>query len=187
MNRLFTALPSVLALVLFPLFSHAENAGYTENTGYTENIGIDSEGAEQGREEGQEQGHVSGSNARNGDVAGALLQIAFWQSVEYSNIPAELEAYLEEYPNGVFVELARSKLENPDNFKDLDFHGMDYGMDTGEISNSLSPVYYDDEYLSIVGFLSLLVLGAAVAGATVAFVIIYLIFRVSHSWKKADS
>jgi hypothetical protein len=38
------------------------------------------------------------------------LELALWESVKDGS-PAELEAYLEQYPNGTFVSLARTRLE----------------------------------------------------------------------------
>jgi len=41
----------------------------------------------------------------------SAAEIAFWQSVENSNNPAELEAYLKAYPDGRFAPLARVRIE----------------------------------------------------------------------------
>ena len=41
----------------------------------------------------------------------SALEIAFWTSVKDSDDPAALEAYLKRYPNGVFGELARLRLQ----------------------------------------------------------------------------
>ena len=41
--------------------------------------------------------------------AGAL-EVVFWQSVQNSTNPAEFEAYLRRFPNGVFSELAQARL-----------------------------------------------------------------------------
>jgi hypothetical protein len=38
------------------------------------------------------------------------LELALWESVKDGS-PAELEAYLEQYPNGTFASLARTRLE----------------------------------------------------------------------------
>jgi hypothetical protein len=37
-------------------------------------------------------------------------EIAFWESVRESRNPAELQAYIDQFPNGTFVVLARSRL-----------------------------------------------------------------------------
>jgi hypothetical protein len=37
-------------------------------------------------------------------------EIAFWESVRSSSNPAELQAYIDQYPNGTFVVLAKSRL-----------------------------------------------------------------------------
>jgi len=37
-------------------------------------------------------------------------EVSFWESVRNSRDPAELQAYLDRYPNGVFAPLARSRL-----------------------------------------------------------------------------
>ena len=38
------------------------------------------------------------------------MEISFWQSVEAGGTPAEHQAYLEQYPNGSFAALARTRL-----------------------------------------------------------------------------
>ena len=38
------------------------------------------------------------------------LEVVFWQSIVNSTNPADFEAYLEQFPNGVFVALARNRL-----------------------------------------------------------------------------
>lgn len=40
----------------------------------------------------------------------APAEISFWESVRDSKNPVELQAYLDQYPNGAFVVLARSRL-----------------------------------------------------------------------------
>ena len=42
---------------------------------------------------------------------GSAADLAFWDSVKDSSDPAELEAYLETFPNGTFVSLAKVKLK----------------------------------------------------------------------------
>lgn len=42
---------------------------------------------------------------------GSGMEALFWQSVQASNRPSELEAYLSRYPDGVFAPLARTRLE----------------------------------------------------------------------------
>ena len=39
------------------------------------------------------------------------MDLAFWQSVETSNDPGQLNAYLTQYPQGAFTALARAKIE----------------------------------------------------------------------------
>jgi hypothetical protein len=41
----------------------------------------------------------------------ATLELAFWESVKSSNQPAELQAYLSQYPEGVFAGLAKVRME----------------------------------------------------------------------------
>ena len=41
----------------------------------------------------------------------ATLELAFWESVKSSNQPAELQAYLSQYPEGVFASLAKVRME----------------------------------------------------------------------------
>ena len=43
-------------------------------------------------------------------AASAELEALFWQSIVNSTDPADFEAYLEEFPNGVFRRLARNRL-----------------------------------------------------------------------------
>ena len=45
-------------------------------------------------------------------AAPAAVDIAFWDSVKSSNNPADLQAYLQKFPNGSFVTLARSRLSS---------------------------------------------------------------------------
>jgi hypothetical protein len=40
-------------------------------------------------------------------------EIAFWQSVEAANDPAEYRAYRERFPDGAFATLAAERIENP--------------------------------------------------------------------------
>jgi adenylate cyclase len=48
------------------------------------------------------------------EVAADALDLAFWNSVKDSNRPEELEAYLEQHPNGHFAGLARARLSSPE-------------------------------------------------------------------------
>ena len=41
----------------------------------------------------------------------AQMELMFWESVKDSQVPEELEAYLERYPDGAFAVLARSRLK----------------------------------------------------------------------------
>jgi hypothetical protein len=45
-----------------------------------------------------------------GEAAAHALDLAFWESVKDSHRREELEAYLAQYPNGHFAELARARL-----------------------------------------------------------------------------
>jgi hypothetical protein len=45
-----------------------------------------------------------------GDGGSEAVEISFWQSVEAGDTPAEYQAYLEQYPNGSFAALARTRL-----------------------------------------------------------------------------
>ena len=40
------------------------------------------------------------------------VQLAFWEAAKDSGSSVELEAYLERYPDGEFVELAQARLES---------------------------------------------------------------------------
>ena len=48
------------------------------------------------------------------DIAADALDLAFWNSVKDSNRREELQAYLEQHPNGHFAGLARARLSSPD-------------------------------------------------------------------------
>lgn len=52
---------------------------------------------------------VPAAPAGNGVEAGETEKI-FWQSIKDSSDPAEFDAYLARYPNGIFSDLARAKL-----------------------------------------------------------------------------
>ena len=41
-----------------------------------------------------------------------VVELAFWEASKDSDNASELEAYLERYPEGEFVELAQARLEN---------------------------------------------------------------------------
>ena len=47
-------------------------------------------------------------------AAADTLDLAFWNSVKDSNRREELQAYLEQHPNGHFAGLARARLTSPD-------------------------------------------------------------------------
>jgi adenylate cyclase len=47
------------------------------------------------------------------EIAAEALDLAFWSSVKDSNRRNELEAYIEQHPNGHFVGLARARLSSP--------------------------------------------------------------------------
>jgi len=46
------------------------------------------------------------------DDEGRRVEVAFWESVQQSDDPAEYALYLERFPNGQFAELAATRLEN---------------------------------------------------------------------------
>jgi adenylate cyclase len=48
------------------------------------------------------------------EVAAEALDLAFWNSVKDSTRSEELQAYLEQHPNGHFAGLARARLSSPD-------------------------------------------------------------------------
>jgi adenylate cyclase len=52
------------------------------------------------------------------ELAADALDLAFWNSVKDSNRREELQAYLEQHPNGHFAGLARARLSSPDLTKD---------------------------------------------------------------------
>jgi adenylate cyclase len=48
------------------------------------------------------------------DAAAAALDLAFWDSVKESNRREEIQAYLDQHPNGHFAGLARARLSSPE-------------------------------------------------------------------------
>jgi adenylate cyclase len=50
----------------------------------------------------------------SGELAAEALDVAFWNSVKDSNRRDELQAYLEQHPNGHFAGLARARLSSPE-------------------------------------------------------------------------
>ncbi|MBV8937132.1 MAG: hypothetical protein JO095_15170, partial [Alphaproteobacteria bacterium] len=54
------------------------------------------------------------SDPQAGNTGPDALDLAFWDSVKDSNRRQELEAYLEQHPNGHFAALARARLSSPD-------------------------------------------------------------------------
>jgi hypothetical protein len=50
------------------------------------------------------------SSAALGQVDSTAVELAFWDSVKASSVPAEYAAYLEEYPQGRFAALARARI-----------------------------------------------------------------------------
>jgi adenylate cyclase len=48
------------------------------------------------------------------EIAAEALDLAFWDSVKDSNRREELQAYLEQHPNGHFAGLARTRLSSPE-------------------------------------------------------------------------
>jgi adenylate cyclase len=48
------------------------------------------------------------------EVAAEALDLAFWNSVKDSNRREELQAYIEQHPNGHFAGLARARLSSPE-------------------------------------------------------------------------
>ena len=48
------------------------------------------------------------------ELAAEALDLAFWNSVKDSDRREELQAYLEQHPNGHFAGLARARLSSPE-------------------------------------------------------------------------
>ena len=74
----------------------------TRSTGY-----LDGPQVEALRSRGARQSPAS-AGAAAADVGG--VEVVFWQSVQNSTNPADFEAYLRRFPNGVFSELAQNRL-----------------------------------------------------------------------------
>ena len=53
---------------------------------------------------------AASSGGPSADVA-AQLELQFWKAVQDSTRPADLQAYLEKYPNGLFAVLAKNRIE----------------------------------------------------------------------------
>ena len=54
--------------------------------------------------------YTSDSETGPRSTADESIQLAFWQSIESSDEPADFDAYLAKWPNGVFADLARNRL-----------------------------------------------------------------------------
>ena len=78
-----------------------QSSGGTRSTGYLDRPQVD---ALRGR--GARQSPASAGAAA--DAGG--VEVVFWQSVQNSTNPADFEAYLRRFPNGVFSELAQNRL-----------------------------------------------------------------------------
>ncbi|MFT8243676.1 caspase family protein [Roseomonas sp. BN140053] len=57
-----------------------------------------------------EPGPAAAASAPGGTADASGFELVFWQSIQNTSRPAELEAYLARWPNGVFAPLARSRL-----------------------------------------------------------------------------
>ena len=53
---------------------------------------------------------VSTAQQQPSPAASAEVELVFWQSIVNSTDAADFEAYLEEFPNGVFRRLAQNRL-----------------------------------------------------------------------------
>jgi peptidoglycan hydrolase-like protein with peptidoglycan-binding domain len=51
------------------------------------------------------------SNSETDDI-GQQIELAFWKSTESAGTPADYEAYLKRYPNGLFADIARNRLSD---------------------------------------------------------------------------
>jgi adenylate cyclase len=56
----------------------------------------------------------SPADSTSGDAAADALDLAFWNSVKDSDRREELQAYLDQHPNGHFAGLARARLSSTD-------------------------------------------------------------------------
>ncbi len=74
----------------------------TRSTGYLDGPQVD---ALRGRDASQSPASAGAAAADAGGV-----KVVFWQSVQNSTNPADFEAYLRRFPNGVFSELAQNRL-----------------------------------------------------------------------------
>ena len=54
---------------------------------------------------------VSAAQQQPSSPSSSELEVVFWQSIATSTNPAEFEAYLRQFPNGIFRELAQIRLE----------------------------------------------------------------------------
>ncbi len=53
----------------------------------------------------------SASSGNVGPVQAVDKEVVFWQSIQDSNSQAQFQAYLDQYPNGTFAALARTRIE----------------------------------------------------------------------------
>jgi adenylate cyclase len=63
--------------------------------------------------EASEKPEASEIGTGTGSADADTLEMTFWQSVQAGDDPAEYQAYLDRYPEGLFADLARARLEVP--------------------------------------------------------------------------
>jgi len=53
---------------------------------------------------------AAGGRGRGGGDDKTTMELAFWRAIEKSERPDDFEAYLQQYPEGSFAPLAKSRL-----------------------------------------------------------------------------
>ena len=51
------------------------------------------------------------ATGNSGSAQAVDKEVVFWQSIQNSNSPAQFQAYLDQYPNGTFAPLARTRID----------------------------------------------------------------------------
>ena len=120
------------------------------------------------------------------DLAVAHHEIAFWQSIEYSDNPAYFEAYMEQYPNGTYQTLALLKLQELENwnteieFNDIDGNDLDgYDLEVMETSEADAQWKSDIKFaLFLFSTTFFVILGAALALFSACIILVFAYMKL---------
>jgi class 3 adenylate cyclase len=99
----------------------------------------------------QDEGAKAPEHEHTEALAADATEIAFWQSVEAANDPAEYRAYLEKFPAGAFAALAAERIENPpkpshDRLAEIEFWSSIKDSDQPEMFEAYLTKYADGEF-----------------------------------------